>query len=205
MSKIIALQRLNVKAIVWACKHYRPYLLGRKFTVCTDHKGLTWIFNISFLHSEVNKLIQHTKDPSSRLLRWKLLLAEYDFDIVYRGGKNHCNADCLSRYLEVNLNNLDEEKQQKIIHEMHDCPIGGHQGITRTLERMQLYTTWPNIEQDMKNYINCQICQKNKHSRETKQMLKITDTQSDPWNKIHLGIIGPLPMTEEGYKYLLTY
>ena len=40
-------------AIVWACKHYRPYLLGRKFTVCTDHKGLTWIFNV--------------KDPSSRL------------------------------------------------------------------------------------------------------------------------------------------
>jgi len=178
-------------AIVWACKHYRPYLLGRKFTVCTDHKGLTWIFNV--------------KDPSSRLLRWKLLLAEYDFDIVYRAGKKHCNADCLSRYPEVNLNTLDKERQQKIIREMHDCPIGGHQGITRTLERIQLYTTWPNIEQDVKDYIrNCKICQTNKHSRETKQMLEITDTQSEPWNKIYLDIIGPLPITEEGYKYLLT-
>jgi hypothetical protein len=47
-------------AIVWACKHFRPYLLRWKFTIITDHKGLTWIFNV--------------KDPSSRLIRWKLLL-----------------------------------------------------------------------------------------------------------------------------------
>jgi hypothetical protein len=39
-------------ATVWACKHFRPYLLGCKFQIVTDHKGLTWIFNV--------------KDPSSR-------------------------------------------------------------------------------------------------------------------------------------------
>jgi hypothetical protein len=33
-------------AIVWACKYFRPYLLGRKFQIVTDHKGLTWIFNV---------------------------------------------------------------------------------------------------------------------------------------------------------------
>ena len=35
-------------------------------------------------------------------------------------------------------------------------------------------------------------------------MLEIKDTQSDPWNKIYLDIIGSLPIIEEGYKYLLT-
>jgi hypothetical protein len=71
-------------AILWACKHFRPYLLGRKFQIVTDHKGLTWIFNV--------------KDPSSRLMRWKLLLEEYDYEIQYKAGQKNCNADSLSRY-----------------------------------------------------------------------------------------------------------
>jgi hypothetical protein len=92
-------------AIVWACMHFRPYLLGRKFQIVTDHKGLTWIFNV--------------KDPSSRLIRWKLLLEEYDYEIQYRAGQKNCNADSLSRYpvecLNVNIDEISEERKQKII------------------------------------------------------------------------------------------
>ncbi|PNF43128.1 hypothetical protein B7P43_G18013 [Cryptotermes secundus] len=82
-------------AIVWACKHFRPYLLGRKFQIVTDHKGLTWIFNV--------------KDPSSRLMRWKLLLEEHDYEIQYRAGQRNCNADSLSRYPTQCLNINAEE------------------------------------------------------------------------------------------------
>jgi len=49
-------------------QHFRPYLLGSKFTVVTDHRPLVWIFNV--------------KDPSSRLLRWRLKLEEYEYKIV---------------------------------------------------------------------------------------------------------------------------
>ena len=91
---------------MWSCKHFRPYLLGKHFKVYTDHKGLTWIFDV--------------KDPSSRLLRWRLLLAEYAFEVKYRAGKNHVNPDCLSRYPEVNIVDLDEERNIKMIKEMHD-------------------------------------------------------------------------------------
>jgi len=58
-------------------------LYGRKFTIVTDHKPLTWVFNV--------------KDPSSRLLRWRLQLEEYDYDIVYKPGTRNTNADALSR------------------------------------------------------------------------------------------------------------
>jgi hypothetical protein len=115
--------------IVWACKHFRPYLLGHKFQTVTDHKGLTWIFNV--------------QDPSSRLMRWKLLLEEYEYEIQYRTGVRNCNADSLSRYpvqcLNVNVEEITDERKRRIIAEMHNCPIGGHKGIHRTIERIKLY------------------------------------------------------------------
>jgi hypothetical protein len=183
-------------AIVWACKHFRPYLLGRKFQIVTDHKGLTWIFNV--------------KDPNSRLMRWKLLLEEYDYEIQYRAGIRNCNADSLSRYpvqcLNVNIEEITDERKRKIIAEMHNCPIGGHQGIHRTVERIKLYISWPTLDQDVTQYIKeCKTCQLNKETRpNTRLPLTVTDTKTTPWEKIYLDIVGPLPVTESGMKYILT-
>ena len=70
-------------AIVFATKIFYPYLYGRRFTVYTDHKPLEWLMNI--------------KEPTGRLMRWSLLLQEYDIAIGYRPGKMNQNADSLSR------------------------------------------------------------------------------------------------------------
>jgi hypothetical protein len=140
-------------AIVWACKHFRPYLLERKFHIITDHKVLMWIFNV--------------KDPSSRFMRWKLLLEDYEYEIQYRAGQQNCNADSLSRCpvqcLNVNVEVITEDRKCKIISEMHNCLIGGHQGVQRTIERIKLYISWPNLSEDVTQYIkNCKTCQLNK-------------------------------------------
>lgn len=37
------------------------------------------------------------KDPSSKLVRWRLKLEEYQYEIVYKPGKLNANADGLSR------------------------------------------------------------------------------------------------------------
>src|SRR5436190_21330777 len=59
-------------AIVWTTKYFKPYLLGVKFKIVTDHKPLTWLFNL--------------KEPNSKLLRWKLKLQEIDYEIEYKKG-----------------------------------------------------------------------------------------------------------------------
>jgi hypothetical protein len=91
----------ELTAIVWACKHFKPYLLGRHFTIVTDHKPLTWMFSV--------------KDPSSRLLRWRLLL-KYDYSIEYKACKRTVNADALSRNPDVmTVMITSKEKQMKIL------------------------------------------------------------------------------------------
>lgn len=70
-------------AIVWAVKHFRPYLYGRTFKILTDHKPLIYLFNM--------------KDPSSRLMKFRLILEEYDFSVEYIKGTDNVVADTLSR------------------------------------------------------------------------------------------------------------
>lgn len=75
-------------AIIWGVKDFRPYLLGLKFKIITDHQALSWLFNI--------------KDPGSRLTRWRLKLEEYEYEIIYKPGVSNTNADALSRIHPVN-------------------------------------------------------------------------------------------------------
>ncbi|KAL0849026.1 hypothetical protein ABMA28_013399 [Loxostege sticticalis] len=90
-------------AIVWAVKYFRPYLYGRKFTIYSDHKPLTWLMSL--------------KDPNSKLTRWRLRLEEYDYQIVYKKGKYNTNADALSR---IKINALDIEPQPSTSSAQHD-------------------------------------------------------------------------------------
>ena len=54
-------------AIVWAIQTLRPYLQNQHFVVNSDQGSLRWLMNID--------------DPSGRLMRWRLRLGEFDFDV----------------------------------------------------------------------------------------------------------------------------
>lgn len=91
-------------AIIWCVKHFRPYLYGRKFKIVTDHKPLKWLFNV--------------KDPGSRLVRWRLKLEEYEYEIVYKPGVKNSNADSLSRIKHPEIYNIKTD--QLINNNYHD-------------------------------------------------------------------------------------
>ena len=70
-------------ALMDSLKEWRHHLHGQRFTVYSDHISLKYI---------------HTQPKlSKRQIRWSTELAEYDFDIFHKPGKENVVADALSR------------------------------------------------------------------------------------------------------------
>lgn len=69
--------------IVAAIRTWRPYLLGRKFFIQTNHRSLKYI-----MEQKVGTTEQH---------KWVSKLLGYDYEISYKPGKDNSAADALSR------------------------------------------------------------------------------------------------------------
>lgn len=75
-------------ALIFGVIKFHKYIYGRQFILATDHKPLHSIFN------EKKGISPLT---SSRLQRWALTLACYEYEIRHRPGKNNVPADVFSR------------------------------------------------------------------------------------------------------------
>ena len=70
-------------AVVAMCIQFRSYLRGARFTLRTDHKSLVWLHRLKY--------------TEGMLSRWLHYLQQFQFSIIHRPGKDHGNADGLSR------------------------------------------------------------------------------------------------------------
>ncbi|XP_061716630.1 uncharacterized protein K02A2.6-like [Cydia pomonella] len=82
-------------AIVFGVTKHHQYVYGRKFTLRTDHRALSYIFG-------KNKGLPVT--AASRLQRYAVKLAAYDFNIEFIRSERNCYADALSRLPLVSQN-----------------------------------------------------------------------------------------------------
>lgn len=138
-------------AVIKGIEYYRHYLLGRKFSVETDHKSLEFLMT--------------AKHTTGRFLRWALKLQEYEFDIIHIKGEDN-NADGLSRQILYGLNveakddnKLSIANKQIILHNYH--MITGHGSLAVMMYCLKNKFAWNNIARDVKELIEkCVICKK---------------------------------------------
>ncbi|GCB74559.1 hypothetical protein scyTo_0003650 [Scyliorhinus torazame] len=77
----------ETQAIVDAMRHWRHYLAGRRFTPLTDQRLVAFMFNNT----------QRGKVKNDKILRWRIELSTYNYDILYRPGKLNEPPEALSR------------------------------------------------------------------------------------------------------------
>jgi hypothetical protein len=75
---------LEALALTSAVSEWQHYLSGRQFTIYTDHKALTYIF-------------QGSAKLSPKLARYAMFLSEFKFRIIHLKGTKNLIADALSR------------------------------------------------------------------------------------------------------------
>ena len=98
--------------------------------------------------------------------------------------------------------------RSRLINSIHCCPlVGGHLGIKKTLAKILPRFWWDGINSDVKKIImGCEKCQQRKTAPGQKilEPLNPIPPSPQPFYRIHTDIVGPLPETTEGYKYMLT-
>nr|GEY01123.1 reverse transcriptase domain-containing protein [Tanacetum cinerariifolium] len=87
-------------AVVYAFEKFRSYLIMNKSIVYTDHSELKYLFA--------------KKDAKARLLRWILLLQEFDFKVIDTRGAENYAADHLSLMENPYENIFDPKEINKI-------------------------------------------------------------------------------------------
>ena len=246
-------------AAVCTIKEFYPYVYGFPFKLITDHNPLISLRSL--------------KDVGGLLSRWIMYLQQFNFQVEYRAGKDHTNADALSclppsdgvmSVMEYHLGDAAvdvmsaqqaDEQLSSIIGALSDnIPLPretapglkqcflkdrllcrrfrgpsnleytqlvlprslhytalqhlhnelGHLGLHKTMEAVKQRYYWPGYEGDIHKWIaECAVCQQRSAPQPAAQAPLGTITASHPFDKISWDIMGPLPLTTQGNRYVL--
>ncbi|RVW71395.1 Retrovirus-related Pol polyprotein from transposon opus [Vitis vinifera] len=175
-------------AVVFALDKFRAYLVGSFIIVFTDHSALKYLLT--------------KQDAKARLIRWILLLQEFDLQIKDKKGVENVVADHLSRSDIRKC--VPEDEQQGILSHCHENACGGHFASQKTaMKVLQSGFTWPSLFKDA--HIMCRSCDR------CQRLGKLTKRNQMPMNPIlivelfdvwGIDFMGPFPMSF-GNSYIL--
>ena len=91
--------------------------------------------------------------------------------------------------------------RQDIISLAHEAPLAGHLGIHKTQEKILSHFFWPGLQQDVTIFCkSCHACQVvgKPNQKIPKAPLKPIPAFDEPFSRIIVDCVGPLPRTKAG-------
>ena len=100
---------------------------------------------------------------------------------------------------------IPKAMQQDMLQYFHTANVFHHQGVDKMSNNISHYAYWPAMRQDIKKYCGeCDSCHSSKIKREKAQGKIQQFPATKPFQQIAIDIVGYLPTTNEGNRYLLT-
>ena len=198
-------------AIIEAIRTWRHFLACHKFTLVTDQRSIAFMFNTQ----------QKTKIKNDKILRWRIELSTYNYDIQYRPGSLNEAPDALSRICAssslalsricaspLNLQTIHPETVSRIcasssgldLYTIHEDLC--HPGITRMLHFVKSRNLPFSVEDVRAARRSCQTCAECKPEfyRSPQPATLIRSTR--PFERLNVDFKGPLPSTNRNRFFL---
>jgi hypothetical protein len=91
-----------------------------------------------------------------------------------------------------------------VLTQLHNSVTGGHLGIKKTLSKVRERFSWFKQRQDVENWCrHCDICASKKRPNKKPRAPLQQYNVGAPLERIAVDILGPLPRTNKGNRYLL--
>ena len=157
----------------------------------------SWQMQDSTLHN-IRKLAEESTDTETRRVCFI-----YQDGLLYRlwrpeGSQVGDVRSCVQLVLPVQC-------RQLVLCLAHDIPLAGHLGVTKTKDRVLQRYYWPGVFRDVAEYCrSCEVCQKTLPRKPPQAEMIPMPLMNQPFQRIAMDFIGPLPRTQRGNRYVLT-
>ena len=99
---------------------------------------------------------------------------------------------------------LPKQYRNQVLKLAHSLPIAGHLGQEKTIKRLLKRFYWPTLFRDTKEYCRrCPECQLSQIKRSGRAPLIPLPIMGEPFERIAMDIVGPLPRSKQGHRYIL--
>ena len=96
-------------------------------------------------------------------------------------------------------------KRQQVLQMGHSSSTAGHFGVKKTHAKIARHFVWPGLYTQVKAYVRtCKGCQLAAKQHKSRAPLQPLPCVGEPFQKVAFDLVGPLPRTSSGHKYLLT-